>query len=632
MIPVLLWVGWLSAAMPKLAFLSQISPRLSTLRIASANRARSPIVPSNPLSRSRSPRTGVSAVLPMRRRPEPRPWRGTRTAPLIIGDVPGETLRITGPWSYGGDIYVVGDGVLEVRRATFALGGNLWVMDSGTVRMESSRVEILQAYPYQWAWVVMGKGSLVLKGDTTAFSGHSAMFWVGDSAFYAESSVVNLDWTTMGVAGRGGVNLHQVRLAGEFVVQHETNVRFSRVDTVLIWFHLPRGGTLQVTFPPGDTLYGFVLDSTLSGISGVSYRVQVDTCRGVWWGLMPEESTFVELTQSRMRTVGLWWTDSTLSQVSGLVNAQMYTDQWLPLTDRTFHLVNTYVETWSLYPMQRAHVQVHNSILGEVLPQQQATVELTNSMVDGTGGYLGATGASLLFAYQASVLSTVRSEDSAVLVYAYSATPGPIGEIYAMDRSVLAVVQVPGVFPPAYDTSVVVGVRIDGPDRAPAGQPVAFTGGAWVDHGPFAQMSLDHYDLWIQRVGDTGWTVVDTGVAQEVRGGVLGIWNPGTAPPAAYWVRLVAFLPTGDSLEALSRFTLVSPVPVMEPLRGQTVRLVRTVTGWRLRGIRGKVHVVDPAGRMMAGWASSLRFHRPGVYWVETGNRRIRLWIPPHFR
>jgi hypothetical protein len=277
-------------------------------------------------------------------------------------------------------------------------------------------------------------------------------------------------------------------------------------------------------------------------------------------------------------------------------------------------------------------VQVHNSILGEVLPQEQATVELFNSIVDGSGGYLGATGASFLFAYQTSVLSTVRSEDSAVLVYAYSAAPGPIGEVYAKDRSVLAVVQVPGVYPSAYDTSVVVGVRIDGPDRAPAGQLVAFTGAVWVDHGPYAQMALDHYDLWIQRAGDTGWTAVDTGVAQEVRGGVLGVWDPGIAPLGAYWVRLVGVLPTGDSLEALSQFTLISPVSVVEPVRLGPIRLVRTAAGWGLEGVRGQVRVVDPGGRVWRQQASALRFRRPGVYWIEAGARRIRLWVPPGLR
>jgi hypothetical protein len=477
---------------------------------------------------------------------------------LVIGDTPGETLLVTGNWFHDGPIFVINDGVLQFRNAQVTNLGNLNVVNSGRVYADSSRLFFPQIYWYQRTLLIAQNGYLRFDACTTSFSGYPYNLFMGDSARVELFNMHHEDFTTSLVSGRSSLFLDDVNLSGEYVMLDSATADFKNASTLLIWHHFPDVSVIDFTFPSGDSVYSYLFTDSLPGVDSVGYRVSADSCYDVMWGLMPTTGSDVQITNSSIRTIGVWFEGSDTINVSGLVNNSDYTDFTAPISDRNLHLVNTRVQTWSLYPFDYTNLNVTSCILGEVMTLNRSIVSLTNYFLDGSGGYLSATDTSFAFSVFCAVSSNVRSERSGVFLLGYAGVPR--GDILGIGNSILIVLQSSLPQDPVpLEGSVAWLGNISGPSQAYAGDIVPIMGSAWIDRGPEHTLyDFGQYQMFYQGSGDTLWNSIEPPSLIEARDDTLSSWDTSTLNPGIYAVKIVLKNNFGDSVDVARTINLLT--------------------------------------------------------------------------
>jgi hypothetical protein len=282
----------------------------------------------------------------------------------------------------------------------------------------------------------------------------------------------------------------------------------------------------------------FSLNGSSPGISGINYDVGVDSCTDVMWGLMPVTGSDVSITDSKIRSIGLWFLGHDTISVNGLVDNSTYADFEASLSDRLLHLKNCTVQTWSLYPMDTVDLNVTGCILGEIGSEVKCTVFVTNTFVDGSGGYWWSTDNTFMVAQNCVGVNAVRSARNSVFIYAYSTLMQ--GEASAMDNSILMLVQslLPEE-PRLYQGSCIWNAFIGAPSSVLTDTVSPVYGFAWIDKTATSQlMDFGWYRLFCQKSGDTAWIPVTDKVYNERRDEVLGNWDTHGLDPGLYYLKL----------------------------------------------------------------------------------------------
>jgi hypothetical protein len=181
--------------------------------------------------------------------------------------------------------------------------------------------------------MIAQKGYLRFQACTTSFSGYPYNLFMGDSARVEFHNVHHEDFTTSLVSGKSSLFLDGVNLSGEYVMMDSATADFKNATTLLIWHQFPSSAVIDFTFPSGDSVYSYQFADTLPGVGNIGYRVGADSCYDVMWGLMPTTGSDVQISNSSIRTIGVWFEGSDTINVSGLVNNSDYTDFTAPISD-----------------------------------------------------------------------------------------------------------------------------------------------------------------------------------------------------------------------------------------------------------------------------------------------------------
>jgi hypothetical protein len=475
---------------------------------------------------------------------------------LVIGDTPGETLLVSGTYSIPMDIYIVNDGVLLLRNAECSIKGNIFAMQGGILDCDSSQLYFLQDYIYHFNLAFVDSSSFILRNSSTSFNGFPIGLASIDHSSLRWEHVDNRDWTTAIVFHDAVDSLIEVNKAGEWLVDHRSHSLFRNTDTLLVWYFFGDSSIVDFTFPDVDPLIGFVFDSTLSSVTNIGYRVEIDTCSYVMWGLIPLRGSDITISDSKIRTTGLMFNADSES-LSGIVNGITYPDYQLPLADRSFHLINTYVNTWSFYPSDSSYLAATSSIFGECVGMGRAEYLIQNAFCDGSGGHIETTDQSFGLIFLSSLMCDVITKGQSVLVIGYSSVL--LGNIWATGSSVMALVNasIPDV-PLAYDTSIVFLDCITSPATAPTYELVPVRGSAMVLTGPYHPYDFDHYELAYHPLGDSVWIPFDSTYQIPVFEGVLGYWNTDDLTPGYYELQCTVFDTYGNHIEAVKQVNLIA--------------------------------------------------------------------------
>lgn len=478
---------------------------------------------------------------------------------IIVGATPNDTLRITGPWTHYGPILVMGNGVLIFDKATVLDTGDVYVFQNGQLFADSSSLTFPQAYFYQRSLIAVQNANVQISNCSFNYSGLSHNLVIGDSAHVTMKNVYQNDWTTCGLFDHPTLLLEGCNISGEYILSDSCNATFKKADTLLLWHHFPVGANVNYNFPNGNAVNGYTFNNTVPGVSGIKWAVSADTCHNVMWAMMPENGTNVSISNSVIRAIGAWFRYGDTVTVNGLYDSSHYTNFAAPLADRTLQLLNTDVQTWSLYVFDKSHIDVSNCQVGEVGTQQKATVTQTNPfLLDGTGGYYWATDTSAVISFGATVYSYARSEKNGIFIFAYGWEPFSAPQ--AIGNSLLVYLQSYSPADPVpYDAATVWMDKVDGPDTSYTNSVVPVIGSAWIDwaSGGSGWMDFSKYSVYYQLQGSSTWTRIVKDSMMELHHAAVANWNTNGLAAGNYNIKLTVWNNYGDSVEAIQPVTLL---------------------------------------------------------------------------
>jgi hypothetical protein len=327
------------------------------------------------------------------------------------------------------------------------------------------------------------------------------------------------------------------------------------VNYFLSWFFFPSLSVVQLTFPEGDTVLNFYVDSTLSNVHGIGYHVELDSCTNCMWAAIPLRGSDATIDSSTLRVTGIMFDGSDTFTVSGLVNGLHYDDYTLPVNDRIYHLINSSVQTWNLYPDDTVNVSLSSSIFGELCAYGNSNVTIMNAYCDGSGGHLEASNNAFLLTGFSSIFADIITKNRGMCVVGYCAMPS--GNIWVTSASIMILVntQFPDD-PLVSDTAIVFVAAVSGPANAATDDTVAVQGSAWIDRGPYQPVDFGFYRMSYRPVGNSAWIPFGDSNTVEVRRSTLEYWSTVGLAPGNYEVRLVLKDNVGDSVECSKVITL----------------------------------------------------------------------------
>lgn len=549
---------------------------------------------------------------------------------IIIGDVPGETLMVVGPFYNYGNIYIINDGVLIVKNSDFDLDGDIILTNQGKALIDSSNLRFLQHFIYHHAIMLWDSSYFSITNSQTSFNGYPFNVGVNDSSMMIMEAVRNADWITAVVTGAGSADLYDVRITGEWLFMNRCDARFNRVENLLTWYFFEDSSVVDFAFPQADTIYGFYFDSTLNNVSGVGYHIEIDSSSMCMWATIPLRGSDVIIRDSHLRVTGLMFNGVDTFFISGLVNGLFYPDYILPIGDRTYHLINSSVDTWNLYPSDSTNVTLTSSIFGELCGFGNSYTVIQNAFCDGTGGHIEASSNAVVLVFLSSVFADIITKDHGMCLLGFTSVVW--GNIWVTGSSVMIIVN--SQFPEApipSDTSLVFVAGISGPSNAGIDDTVGIFGSAWIDRGPYQPLDFDYYQLFYHLAGDSFWYPVGGPRYTEVRYDTLDYWNTVGLTPATYELRLVLKDTAGDSVEALKQIVL-RPTGVSEESQNfaDGFRIIRT--GPRQFYINSSessftYDIYDLLGRRMARLKGNSFWNAPagGCYFIrKVGDRGFK--------
>jgi hypothetical protein len=445
---------------------------------------------------------------------------------LIIGALPGDSLIITGNWQCKVDILVFGDGKLRFKNANATILGNIYVWGADAeITADSSTLYIPQLYFYQRSIVAAGAGQVKFNHVMLDFSGLSHNIVAADSSTIDFTDVKKVGFTTNGVSGKAKYSINGTNLAGEFVIGDECQLDFHNANTVLLWHEVPQNGTFHFNFPPAGVVPSYNFNAGLPGIENIRYQIKLKDCSDVMWALMPTNGSDVDITDSEIRAIGLWFMAPDSVDVNGLVNNSEYTDFTATLADRNLRLRDCSVQTWSLYPMKESKISVSGCIVGEIGSMGTSQVQTNSVFVDGSGGYMWANDTSFFIAFATPLTTHVRTERNGIMIYAYS--PLNLGTATALGNSTLLAIQ--SSLPEelvAYDNASVWNVNMVQPSSGNSNAIIPIIGYALIDRTPTSiNPDMAWYQLFYSTPENDSLIEITPKITLEKRNDTLAEWN-----------------------------------------------------------------------------------------------------------
>ncbi len=476
---------------------------------------------------------------------------------IIIGDEPAETLLVQGPWIQVGNIFIINDGVLIFRRAQAMIDGNITAMNNGKILADSSYLLIYQRYMYERYIFTTDSVQFIAQQCTLNTNGYQFAMVVKGQAQLTLQDVFFHDWTATWLYNKGKATLRNINYTGEYIFADSSEGEFDLSHNLLAWFYYPNNSQISFTYPDTNFVCDFVFDENTPGVDNIDYRVSIDSCLGVKWGLLPQNGSNATILSSKLSFIGVMCEGNDSIQISGLVNNQYYSDYVVPLSDRYLRLTNTHLNTWTVYSADSSFVDLSNCIIGDFETWKRSFFVAHNFYLDGTGGGSAMImDSSRAFISLSAINADVMTRSNSFLTISYSGMAW--GSIKAADSSSMVLINT--TFPEnpiPYGWALVWVASISGPSYATAGSLVPIVGSSWIDRGPQqSDIDFDHYRLWWRELGDTLWNPVGSIQQVEVRRDTLDNWNTAGLEPGSYVLRLVLKDNMSDSVSAFKGIIL----------------------------------------------------------------------------
>jgi len=463
-------------------------------------------------------------------------------------------VTVTRPME-SGDIIVAAGGELIVRNVPepgFSIAGNLWVVQSGRAELRDSVIQFLSTYHGQYSLAATDDATVLVDGCDYRIPHHvhHGLIVVGNASLTLRDT--SFDDVQLLAFEHG--RLAARRLDGHFevILQDAGDItledipRESGEGSLWVWPTFPDGSE-AVYSPP---LPGLVEEWTFPppGAAGIQQRCRIVRCQVLLWPMLVEagsQLTLQDIGRENWVVVGLHLPNQTV--IEGLTGGGPPLTGTIGLPDRTLTLDRASIDTWNLYPQDRAHVAVRDSTVGEIIAVGEASVLLERSIVDGSGGYLGAYESAHLIASDSKLTCDVEATGEALVeLHRCQALPYPqdptgvITRFGAYDRARLLADTTIVTSRPALGGSGVIGVTwiADPPATPPGWGPGVELSGVAAVHSLDPRAALSRWELLAIPAGSTTATILGEGHENIDPAGPLGTWRD--ADPYRSWeLRLV---------------------------------------------------------------------------------------------
>ncbi len=233
--------------------------------------------------------------------------------------------------------------------------------------------------------------------------------------------------------------------------------------------------------------------------------------------------------------------------ITGLTDGGPPVSGTIDLPDRSLQLDNAAIDTWNLYPQDRAHVTVHDSTVGEIIAFGNASLVLERSTVDGTGGYFAASDSAHVVAsastftcdVEATGQATVELHNCEALPYPWD-PHGNVTRFGAYDRGrLLADGTVVDSIPALGGSGIIAATWIADPPSEPPGwgRSVSISGVAAIFSAD-PEAALVTWELLAMPAGSASGITLGHGERSVDPPGPLGVWQGGD-PYLPWELRLV---------------------------------------------------------------------------------------------
>ncbi len=473
---------------------------------------------------------------------------GKSTDTLVIGLTPGDSMYVTGSYFNDGPIIVYNDGILVFENAQALINGDIFVWgDHAKMTIKNSNMHFPQAYIYERKMGAVGSAKILIENSTLNYSGLSHDLIITGTSKITWRNINNIGFTTCGLSENAEIEIDSTNQAGEFIMMNQAKASFSRAKTVLIWHHIPENAEITTSFPDGTSIASFELDSSIAGIENIAYSYSISNSTDILWGLMPEPGSVCNISNSQIRAIGVWFKNQPNYQVSGLVNSSQYSSFTAPLNGHSIQLTNSFVRTWSLYMFENALGTVENCILGEIGTFANSKADITNSMIDGSGGYFFSTDQSISTNSFSHLNCDFQSKGNAFAIMAYSGQNW--GRCIAKDKSIMIIDQSSiSDIPEYYNDALVWYQKLEGSSNLFTDYSNSIVGSAWINKASnYYPLEFGWYKLDYRRNDSEIWLPICDPVYNEVYSSELCQWNTSGLQAGSYVIRLTTFDNTIDS-------------------------------------------------------------------------------------
>ncbi len=481
---------------------------------------------------------------------------------LFVGVSPGDSVYITGSFFNNGPVFVLNDGILVFENADALIQGDIYVWgDQARVEISNSTMSFPQLYIYQRSLVAAGGGHIDISNSHLNFSGLQNNLVATDSATVFWENVTKSGFTTCGLSSRAQVEMINCD-AAEFVMLHNAHLHIEQSTHMLIWHHIPDTASMDISFPDGAAIVYNEFTPPTPGLTNIFYSYVIDDCTDIMWGLMPEPGSDVTISDSELRTIGVWFRDQLAYDVSGLVNNSYYSNFMAPLSSHQLHLINTHVTTWSLYMFIDSEGEINNCILGEIGLFENSSVTVNNSMIDGSGGYVFAEANSFIIMGFSYLNCDFHLNDQSIGFLVYGGQNW--GRSIAKDKSIMIVLQsnLPQL-PEYYDDAMVWYIKLEGSNIVYADSLIPLYGSVWIDKASsYFSTEMAWYELHYRQNESDPWIPISVRKYQKVYSDELCEWNTDSINPGTYFVKLTMCDNTVDSnkVEVVKAYTMLPSI------------------------------------------------------------------------
>jgi hypothetical protein len=475
---------------------------------------------------------------------------------LVIGYLDeNEVMTISEDMYLYGNILLVNNGTLNIECDNFAMEGTILVTQNSTLNIENCTFNLIQGFAYEHYIRSVHNGVININNTTINSNSKQMDFGVfHDSKFTFKNSTVNDGFITCAFFQNSEIEIENVVKPGEYLAFESSSIKFKDCDTILYWYVLPEESKVDITLPDGEHVSSWEFHKGLEGVENIDYKVEIENCNEVWWGLISNSDSECIFRDSEFRVIGIQTTKPDSVYLSGFTNQLKNVNKKLDISDRNLTLENCDVRTWNIYASYDSQIRLENSVVGEILGQGESTIQVFNTVCDGSGGYLGAFNTSKVQFVHSLCTSSFISRDRAVLFAIHSSMMNT--EIDANEASVMLLANTTKfVEPRAHDTSLIVEIGVMAL-RDTVDKKIPIFGTARTLSGPHQPLEFLNYSYGYEDKDEIRTTLVN-GKTDPMNLETIAVWDTKDLEPGQYKQWLVLDFGTDDDPNITSPAILI---------------------------------------------------------------------------